>query len=68
MFVPIGIGLSIFVGARMKLGTEMPWALTLYKFRYVDTLLQFVLVSNFADFGGLNVYTITFVVKNKIKY
>ena len=46
----------------MKLGREMPWALTLYKFRFVDTLFQFILVSNFADFGGFNGYTVTFVV------
>lgn len=57
LFVPFGIFISVFVGAKMKIGRDMPWALRVFMFRFADTLFQFILVINFTLMGGLNIIT-----------
>ena len=58
-FIPIGIAISIFVGARMKIGREMTWALRFYIARFIDTFFSFVIIMNYnSTLNGFNLLTI----------
>ena len=46
----------------MKIGRDMPWAMRIYISRFIDTIFQFLLVVNFAYFGGFNVYSGSLIV------
>jgi hypothetical protein len=51
LFFPIGLAVSVLVGAKIKVGHEMDWMLSAYLFRFLDTFIQYLLVMVLPSLG-----------------
>ena len=57
LFVPVGIFIPLFVGAKIQQGQEFTWLFTLYKVKFLDVVLQYIIVLTFDWLGGFNYIT-----------